>query len=101
MRRYKSCSGSKNDFLHEFKHSYSQAENNILAISTLLLYLGIIRDTRGRITSPNFPQNYAHTSCTWIIRVRSGRTINVVIRTLDIYKGPQLECSTDRLIVKN
>ena len=31
--------------------------------------------------------------------MRSGRTINVAIRTLDIYRGPQTECSTDQLIV--
>ncbi|CAL8142101.1 unnamed protein product [Orchesella dallaii] len=62
---------------------------------------GIVRETRGTITSPNYPNNYVATNCIWKIVVRPGRTIRVTFNTIfEIYSAGG-ECVTDQLILRN
>ncbi|ODM98815.1 Cubilin [Orchesella cincta] len=62
---------------------------------------GYVRESRGTITSPNYPNNYANSKCLWYIVVRPGRTIRVTFNSIfEIYSDGG-ECVTDQLILRN
>lgn len=61
---------------------------------------GYLREPRGRITTPGYPNNYVDSDCEWIVIVRPGRTIRVTFESFDIYSDAGVNCVTDELLVK-
>lgn len=60
---------------------------------------GYVRDSRGVISSPNYPNNYLVADCKWKIIVRPGRTIRISFKpNFDIYSAGG-QCGSDELIV--
>lgn len=58
-----------------------------------------MRDSRGTLSSPGYPNNYVSLICKWHIIVRPGRTIRLTFNPVfEIYSGTG-QCVTDNLIV--
>ncbi|XP_065577284.1 cubilin-like isoform X11 [Artemia franciscana] len=72
-----------------------------ISLSAMTVCGGLLKTSQGIIESPQYPESYpAGASCEWIIRVRTGRTIEFYFDEMVIGDGSQ-DCNKDYIVFRN